>query len=265
MRIRIVGHCLNRFVIADLGGKKSEPAEVEGRGIAHILPRRPFQHRRYVTLLLIRVDTLDELLVPHVLGVAVPAIGPRIGRRNDLIFSDFQKIHRGFSVGVDVVPLHHHVLELLFDLGREPGAVRQVVRHEAKNRMLVALGVDGIALALDPAEMTFLKLIVDDRRQPVVIVFHLDGVLAILRRGIAKRERPWFIVAVVVEQRLVQANHLQQVTAVHDVLLDVGIDPTVPVVLGTPQVLTALLGSSRNIVLADVCPVIPHVPCISFS
>ena len=262
MRIGIVGHRLNRLGIANLRGQKNEPAEVERRGPAHIRSRRPFQHRRYVALLLIRVETLDIPLVPSVLGVAVPAIGPRVGRRDDLIFFDFQEIHRGFGLGVDVFPLLHHLLELPPDLGRELGAVLEVVVHQAEDRMLVALGVDGVELTLDPAKMILHELLVYDLRQPVVIVFHLDRALAVLDRREAKRERARLIVSVVVEERLVQAHHLQEVAAVHDVLLDVRIDPAVPVVFGfVDHDLSARLGFGAvgEVELARVCPVVPHV------
>ena len=69
--------------------------------------------------------------------------------------------------------------------------------------MLVALRVDSVAFTLDPTKMILCELVIDDLRQSVMVVLHLDWVLTIFDRREAKSERARFVVAVVVEQHRV--------------------------------------------------------------
>ena len=135
--------------------------------------------------------------------MAIPAVGPCVGRRDDLVLSDLQEIHRRVRLGIHIVPRLHCLLELSPDLQREACAVLEVVVHEPEDWMLVALRVDGVALTLDPTKMILCELVIDDLRQSVMVVFHLDWVLTIFDRREAKSERARFVVAVVVEQHRV--------------------------------------------------------------
>ena len=81
-----------------------------------------------------------------------------------------------FGFGVYIVTLLHYLLEL-WSGPRPDNSVPcfEVVGHEAEDRVLVALGVDGIALALNAAVMILLKLIGDDIGQSMEVIFHFDG------------------------------------------------------------------------------------------
>ena len=196
--------------------------------------------------MLVGINALDIFLVPYVLGMTVPAISPCIGRGHNLILFNFQEIHRGVGFRVNIVALEHHFLKLFTDLYRKVCAIRDVIRHKAKNGVLVTLRINGVTLTLNAAEMIFDKLIVDHLGQSMVIIFHLDRPLTILNRCVTKGKGTGLIVAVVVEKVLVQTDHLQQMTAIHNIFLNIGVDPTVPVILGIVDhaLLTALASSS---------------------
>src|SRR3569623_847585 len=87
--------------------------------------------------------------------------------------------------------------------------------------MLIAFGENEIWLAFDPGKRVIQELPMNRFGEAAVIIGVNERILPCDR----KADRAWFVVLLILIEQLVQADHLEDVSAVHDVLVTNRIPP----------------------------------------